>query len=36
VPYPIIAVYFVVFTVLLIAVFGLVNRRLNRHLKHQR
>lgn len=33
VPYPIIAVYFIVFTLLLISFFGIVNRRLNRHLK---
>jgi polar amino acid transport system permease protein len=36
VPYPIIAVYFVVFTLLLISVFGLINRRLNRHLRDTR
>jgi polar amino acid transport system permease protein len=34
VPYPIIALYFVVFTVLLTAGFGLINRRLNRHLRN--
>ncbi len=32
VPYPIIAGYFVTFTILLIVLFGMVNRRLNRHL----
>jgi len=32
VPYPIIAVYFVVFTVILTMFFGFINRRLNRHL----
>jgi polar amino acid transport system permease protein len=32
VPYPIIAVYFVMFTLLLIGVFGQVNKYLNRHL----
>lgn len=36
VPYPIIAVYFVVFTLILTIVFGLINRRLNRHLKGAR
>ncbi len=32
VPYPIIGLYFVIFTLLLIVVFGMVNKRLNRHL----
>jgi polar amino acid transport system permease protein len=32
VPYPIVAVYFVLLTLCIIAVFGLINRRLNRHL----
>lgn len=32
VPYPIVAVYFIMLTLLLTFVFGLVNRRLNRHL----
>lgn len=32
VAYPIIAFYFIILTLLVIAVFGLVNRRLNRHL----
>ncbi|MCR9069346.1 MAG: ABC transporter permease subunit [Rhodobacteraceae bacterium] len=32
IPYPIVAVYFVIFTLLIIAVFGLINARLNRHL----
>lgn len=32
VPYPIVAGYFIALTLLLIGVFGLVNRRLNRHL----
>lgn len=32
VPYPIFAAYFVLFTLLVIAVFGAINRRLNRHL----
>lgn len=32
IPYPILAGYFILFTLLIIAVFGLVNRRLNRHL----
>ena len=31
IPYPIIAVYFICFTLMLIALFGVVNRRLNRH-----
>ena len=36
VPYPIIAIYFVVFTLILTMFFGLINRRLNRHLEHGR
>jgi polar amino acid transport system permease protein len=36
VPYPIIAIYFVTFTLILTVVFGLVNRRLNRHLRETR
>jgi polar amino acid transport system permease protein len=32
VPYPIMAVYFIIFTLMIIAAFGGVNRRLNRHL----
>ena len=32
VPYPIIAAYFIAITLLIIAIFGLVNKRLNRHL----
>lgn len=32
VPYPIVAVYFILLTLLLIWLFGIVNRRLNRHL----
>ncbi|MEB8385924.1 ABC transporter permease subunit [Rhodobacteraceae bacterium KMM 6894] len=35
VPYPILAGYFVVLTLLLIGVFGLINRRLNRHLPQE-
>lgn len=36
VPYPIVAVYFVIVTMLVIAIFGLINRRLNRHLPGDR
>jgi polar amino acid transport system permease protein len=32
VPYPIVAFYFIVLSLLVIAVFGMINRRLNRHL----
>lgn len=32
VPYPIVAFYFIIVTLLVITVFGLINRRLNRHL----
>jgi polar amino acid transport system permease protein len=34
--YPIIAFYFIVLTLLIILIFGLVNRRLNRHLPDAR
>jgi polar amino acid transport system permease protein len=36
VPYPIIAFYFIVLTLFIILIFGLVNRRLNRHLPDAR
>ena len=36
VPYPIVALYFVIVTMLVIGVFGLINRRLNRHLPSER
>jgi len=36
VPYPIIGLYFVIFTLIITAVFGLINRRLNRHLRPER
>lgn len=36
VPYPIVAGYFIALTLVVIAVFGLVNRRLNRHLPPER
>lgn len=32
VPYPILAVYFILLTLVLIGIFGMINRRLNRHL----
>ena len=32
IPYPILAFYFILLTLVVIGVFGLVNRRLNRHL----
>ena len=32
VPYPILAGYFIILTVIVISIFGLINRRLNRHL----
>ncbi len=32
VPYPILAVYFILLTLVLIGIFGIINRRLNRHL----
>lgn len=36
VPYPIVAVYFVLLTLVIIALFGAANRRLNRHLPAER
>ena len=36
VPYPIVALYFVALTLVLIAIFGAINRRLNRHLPQAR
>ena len=36
VPYPILAFYFILFTLTIIGLFGLVNRRLNRHLPQER
>ena len=35
VPYPIMAGYFIVLTLVIIAIFGLINRRLNRHLPQE-
>lgn len=35
IPYPIVAVYFVLFTLVIIALFGAINRRLNRHLPQE-
>ena len=32
IPYPIVAVYFIILTLILISVFGFINKRLNRHL----
>ncbi|MDJ0628715.1 MAG: ABC transporter permease subunit [Rhodobacter sp.] len=36
IPYPIVAFYFILLTLTLIAAFGMVNRRLNRHLPQER
>ncbi|MBD3678884.1 MAG: ABC transporter permease subunit [Rhodobacteraceae bacterium] len=36
VPYPIVAGYFILLTLIIIGIFGLVNRRLNRHLPPER
>ncbi len=36
IPYPILAGYFIVLTLVVISIFGLVNRRLNRHLPAER
>lgn len=32
IPYPILALYFIMFTLVVVSVFGIINRRLNRHL----
>lgn len=36
VPYPILAFYFILFTLVIVGVFGLINRHLNRHLPQER
>jgi polar amino acid transport system permease protein len=36
VPYPILAGYFILLTLVIIGLFGLINRRLNRHLPQER
>ncbi|TDE40133.1 ABC transporter permease [Antarcticimicrobium sediminis] len=36
IPYPILAMYFILFTLSVVGVFGLINRRLNRHLPAER
>lgn len=36
IPYPILAMYFILFTLLIVGVFGLINKRLNRHLPPER
>ncbi|WP_435310555.1 ABC transporter permease [Primorskyibacter sedentarius] len=36
VPYPILAGYFILLTLLIVSIFGLINRRLNRHLPQDR
>ncbi|EPX75915.1 ABC transporter permease [Salipiger mucosus] len=36
VPYPILAVYFILLTLLIVGIFGWINRRLNRHLPQER
>ncbi len=36
VPYPILAMYFIMLTLIIVSVFGLINRRLNRHLPPER
>ncbi|GFE65915.1 ABC transporter permease [Litoreibacter roseus] len=35
VPYPILAMYFILLTLVIISIFGLINRRLNRHLPQE-
>jgi polar amino acid transport system permease protein len=32
VPYPILAMYFIILTLIVISIFGVINTRLNRHL----
>jgi len=36
IPYPILAMYFILMTLTIIGIFGIVNRRLNRHLPKDR
>jgi polar amino acid transport system permease protein len=36
IPYPILAMYFIIFTLMIVTVFGLINRHLNRHLPSER
>ena len=36
IPYPILAMYFIIFTLVIVTVFGLINRHLNRHLPAER
>jgi polar amino acid transport system permease protein len=36
VPYPILAFYFILLTLVIVGIFGLINRRLNRHLPQER
>ena len=36
VPYPILAMYFIILTLIVISVFGAINARLNRHLPQER
>jgi len=36
IPYPILAGYFILLTLVVIGLFGLINRRLNRHLPQER
>ena len=35
VPYPILAMYFIILTLIIVSIFGLINARLNRHLPQE-
>ncbi|MGD9864026.1 MAG: amino acid ABC transporter permease, partial [Pseudodonghicola sp.] len=36
IPYPILAMYFILLTLIVVGLFGLINKRLNRHLPAER
>ncbi|MEP3034432.1 MAG: ABC transporter permease subunit, partial [Pseudoruegeria sp.] len=36
IPYPILAGYFIILTLIIVSIFGMINRRLNRHLPTER
>jgi polar amino acid transport system permease protein len=35
VPYPILAMYFIILTLIIVSIFGLINKRLNQHLSQE-
>jgi len=36
IPYPILAMYFIMITLIIVSIFGIINKRLNRHLPAER